>query len=46
MITSSKESHDLNYYFVFFERSYVVPHSYKVSWLMVTWFRIYGWLIS
>ena len=26
---------------VFFERSYVVPHSCKVSWLGLNWFRIY-----
>ena len=26
---------------VFFERSYVVPHSYKVSLLGLNWFRIY-----
>ena len=38
----SKKSRDLITIFVFFERSYVLPHTCKVLWLGLNWFRIYG----
>ena len=41
-MTSSKKSHDLDYYLDIFERSYAVRHSCKVSYLGLNWFRIYG----
>ena len=41
MVTSSKKSRDLDYYFGLV--SDVVPHSCKVSKLRLNWFSIYEW---
>ena len=46
-MTPSKKTRDLITDLVFFERSYVVPHSGKTSQLGLCWFRIYGrWVFS
>ena len=40
-MTLSKKSYDLVTILIFFERSYVVTHSCKVSYSGLKWFRIY-----
>ena len=41
MMMSSEKSGTLGYDLIFFERSYIVPHSCKVPYPGLNWFRIY-----